>query len=330
MRLALLEILRCPGCGGRLEVDTTGVDPVREGTLACRGCASTYPIVSGIPRFVQRQNYASSFGLQWNRFRLEQIDRTADKGLSHSRFYSETGWEPETLRGKWVLDAGCGAGRFLAVVAETGAWAVGVDLSDAVDAAALTLRDKPDVDLVQARIDALPFAPAAFDAVYCIGVIQHTSDPQSAVRSLARAVRPGGRIAITAYEKRRWTHLYAKYWARRLTSRLGDRALLRLVYLTMPLLFPLTEILYRIPLLGRFFRFVIPVANYVEKPELSLGQRYRWALLDTYDMLAPTFDFPQTEAAVARWLRDEGVGEVERRRNPGLNLAGRRTTPHEP
>jgi hypothetical protein len=93
-----------------------------------------------------------------------------------------------------------------------------------------------------------------------------------------------------------------------------------LVVMMMPIVFPLTEVLFRIPLLGRLFRFAIPVANYVDAP-LSLRQRYRWALLDTYDMLAPRYDQPQREAEVRRWLSDAGIS-TERRAHPGLNLVG--------
>jgi SAM-dependent methyltransferase len=284
-------------------------------------CSARYPIDRGIPRFVSGALYASSFGLQWNRFRLEQIDAASGISLSRQRLLSETGWTLESLSGSWVLDAGCGAGRFLSVAAESGAQVVGLDLSDAVDAAAQTLVGRDNVHLVQGRIDQPPFRAGAFDAAYCIGVIQHTNDPQASVRGVARSVRPGGRIAVTAYERRQFTLLNSKYVVRRLTRRLGDRTLLALVFLSMPILFPLTEVLFRLPLAGRLFRFIIPVANYVGAPQLSLRQRYRWALMDTYDMLAPRYDEPQRESDVRAWLREEGVN-VERRPNAGLNLSG--------
>jgi hypothetical protein len=90
----------------------------------------------------------------------------------------------------------------------------------------------------------------------------------------------------------------------------------------MPVLFPLTEVLFRLPLVGRVFSFIIPVANYVNEPDLSLRQRYRWAVLDTFDMLSPAFDFPQTETDVRSALGSAGVGEISRRTDTGLNLIG--------
>jgi hypothetical protein len=137
-------------------------------------------------------------------------------------------------------------------------------------------------------------------------------------------VRPGGRLAVTVYERRRWTMLHSKYWVRRITCHIRDGTLLRLVKAVMPVLFPITEVLYRIPFLDKFFRFTIPVANYIEKKELTLRQRYRWSLLDTFDMLAPAYDQPMTQYEAEATLRNEGITDLCRLANPGLNLVGRR------
>src|SRR5260370_29426864 len=125
----------------------------------------------------------------------------------------------------------------------------------------------------------MPFRPGAFDGCYCIGVIQHTPDPERALAALPSVLRAGGRMAVTIYEKRRFTKLYSKYWLRPLTRRLDKRRLLAGIRPAMPLLFPLTEVLFRVPRLGRLFRFAIPVANYTDEPRLTIKQRYRWAVL---------------------------------------------------
>jgi SAM-dependent methyltransferase len=228
------------------------------------------------------------------------------------------------MKGRWILDAGCGAGRFLDVASTTGAQVVGVDLSNAVDAAAESLQANPTVHLVQASIYELPFRPGAFDGVYCIGVIQHTPDPARAVAALPPQLKKGGRLALTIYERRRFTKLYSKYLLRSLTRRLDKNQLLRGVQATMPLLFPMTEVLFRVPVLGRYLRFLIPVANYTEEPDLTWQQRYHWAVLDTYDMLAPEYDEPQTFERVRDTLVAAGVVDLQRLPNPGLNLVAQR------
>jgi SAM-dependent methyltransferase len=324
----LTEILACPACRAELHLQEQEVAPdgdVLAGQLACAGCGNAYPIVNGIPRFVPSEAYAASFGYQWNRFRTEQVDTLQGKpGQSRRRLFAETGWSREGLRGKWVLDAGCGAGRFLDVIADTGCHAVGVDISSAVDAARANMAGRRNVHLVQASLYELPFREGAFDACYCIGVVQHTPDPAATLRALPRILRPGGDLAVTIYERKHATLLNTKYLVRPLTRRMNKRLLLGAIRLTMPVVFPLTEVLFRLPVVGRAFQFGIPVANYVRDPDLTLKQRYQWAVLDTFDMLSPRFDQPQRESDVCRVLQEEGIEAISRLGNPGLNVIGRR------
>ncbi len=327
----LLDVLRCPRCQGVLSCEAedaaAGGDIVR-GVLHCPGCAQRYPIVNGVPRFVPAENYAASFGLQWNRFRLEQLDSANRTRLSEQRFYTETGWSAEWMRGRWIVEGGCGAGRFLEVVARTGAEVIGMDLSNAVDAARASLGDRENVHLVQASIYELPFARGAIDGVYSLGVLQHTPSPSACVPALAALLKAEGRLAVTVYERKPWTKLNAKYLVRPLTSRLPSRALLLAIKVLMPLLFPLTEILLRLPLLGRGFSFLLPVANYVENRQLSLRDRYRWAVLDTFDMLAPRYDAPISEPELRAWFAAAGLAAPRRLATSGLTLAAEKAAGH--
>ncbi len=305
-------------------METPPGEELESGSLECTECNKVYPISNGIPRFVDRDNYASSFGLQWNHFRSQQIDSVNGTGISAKRLYSETEWTSNWLCGKWILDVGCGAGRFLDIASRAGSEVVGVDLSSAVDAARATFRARSNVHLVQASVTELPFRSEAFDGLYCIGVIQHTPDPYASLQSLPRVLKPGAPIAVTIYERKWWTRFHGKYLIRPLTKRVNEKMLLLAIKAVMPVVFSLTDLLFRIPFLGRIFRFAIPVANYVDEPRLSLRQRYRWALLDTFDMLAPRYDRPQTEEEVTAALRSARIGDIRRLRTAGVNLVGRR------
>ena len=137
-------------------------------------------------------------------------------------------------------------------------------------------------------------------------------------------VRPGSRIAVTMYERQRFTMLYSKYWIRPLSRRLRPKRLLALIRIVMPPVFMLTEVLFRIPLLKRVFRFLIPVADYVDATDLSMRQRYQWAILDTFDMLAPAYDIPQRESDVVGILAEGGVRDIQRLPNAGLNIVGQK------
>jgi 2-polyprenyl-3-methyl-5-hydroxy-6-metoxy-1,4-benzoquinol methylase/uncharacterized protein YbaR (Trm112 family) len=323
MQMRLLALLRCTKCKGDLACESRESGEITSGNLICGDCGSEFPVVNGIPRFVEANNYASSFGYQWNRFRKEQIDSHNGTTLSADRLWSETNWTKDELKGKWVLDVGCGAGRFMDAASESEGEIVGIDISNAIDAAKENLQGRSNIHFVQASIYNLPFQEGAFDYCYCIGVIQHTPDTAESLRSIARIVKPGGQIAVTIYPRKPWTKLFSKYWIRPLTKRLKKETLLKLIESVMPVAFPVTDILFRIPVLGKIFIFAIPVANYVEQRQLTRDQRYAWAILDTFDMLSPYYDQPMTEAEAATALNQEGVSARRSKQN-GLNLIGQK------
>jgi len=119
MHPRLLDLIACPACLRALSCVPSALDDhgmIMAGALKCMGCGAKYPVESGIPRFVERENYALSFGYQWNRFKYAQLDSWNATKLSEKRWCSETGWTSEWLKGKWVIEIGCGAGRFLDVI----------------------------------------------------------------------------------------------------------------------------------------------------------------------------------------------------------------------
>ncbi|MBM3792404.1 MAG: Trm112 family protein, partial [Acidobacteria bacterium] len=72
----LLELLRCPTCKGSLtaSVQDRADGEIASGLLCCGTCRKEYPVVQFVPRFVSSDNYASSFGFQWNLFGRTQLD----------------------------------------------------------------------------------------------------------------------------------------------------------------------------------------------------------------------------------------------------------------
>ena len=324
MNLSLLTVLACPGCRSSLTCRPAAVDGewVEQGELQCAACSRTYPVHHGVPRLVDGDPYASSFGFQWNLFRELQLDSYNGATLSRDRFFAETGLQPADLTGKWILDGGCGAGRFLDVLVDHDVHVVGLDLSLAVDAARRTVGRSPRADVVQASLLALPFRDGMFDICYSIGVMQHTPRPVDCVEGLARVVKPGGRIAVTAYERKLWTKLNAKYLIRPLTRRWDSGKLLAFIIEVMPFLYPVTRRLFNLPVVGRLFQFLIPVADCTRLPGLTDQDRYRFTILDTFDMLSPAYDSPLTESEVSGALTSGGIGSIRRSAYSGLSIVG--------
>lgn len=325
MREKLLEVLAEPGTGAALELrDAQGTGGrIESGSLVSSATGKRYPIVRGIPRFVEGETYAETFGMQWNAYRDFQLDSSTGASHSRDRFDAETHWDEETLRGKWTLDAGCGAGRFAEIAAARKAELVALDYSSAVEATAKTLSRFDNVDVVQASLLEPPFRPGSFDFAYCIGVIQHTPDPARGVREVVRVLRDGGRFSFSIYARQPWTKLNAKYLIRPLTRRLPATMLRKGIEAVMPVAFPVTEVLFKLPLVGKVAKFTIPIANY-DRGDFSYEQRYREAVLDTFDMLAPAFDSPMTWGEVEAELRAVGAANWHFQTRVPVNVVGTR------
>ena len=248
-----LSRLRCPGCGAPLAMDgSTGeTDTVTKGSLLCAGCGQRYDVRSGIPRFVPLENYASNFGFQWNRFRRTQLDSYSGVPITKQRFFEQVPLAPEELADLQVLDVGCGAGRFAEVALSAGAHVTCVDYSSAIDAAAENLAHLDRFLPLQGDIYSLPLAPASFDLVYCLGVLQHTPDVSGAFRALARYVKPGGLLVVDFYHRTWRDCLHPKRWLRPLTVRMEQRRLFAVVERLAPSLLSVSRAVGRVPLIGR-------------------------------------------------------------------------------
>lgn len=313
MKIELLKLLRCPKSGQRLmlEVEANPEQEIEEGCLVSEDGQYRYLISDSIPRFVPQTNYADNFGMQWNHFRKTQLDSYSGQPISADRFWKATGWSPFELKGKWILDAGCGAGRFAEIALIAGAQVVALDYSRAVDACYANLKHHPNLHVVQGDIYALPFIPEAFSFVYSLGVLQHTPDVSRAFSALPPMLPAGGRLCVDYYGKTWKSMLLPKYLLRPVTKRLPKSVLFSFLRQAVPILLPVSRYIGSIPLGGGLLKRVVPVANYYGILPLDDQQQLEWALLDTFDWLAPAYDSPQTEATARSWMELAGMKEID-------------------
>jgi 2-polyprenyl-3-methyl-5-hydroxy-6-metoxy-1,4-benzoquinol methylase/uncharacterized protein YbaR (Trm112 family) len=314
-----LNLLVCPACGSPLE----GKEDLSPSCLVCRAQGHVYPLRNGIPRFVDPGNYADSFGFQWNRFSRVQLDSYNGTTFSEDRFRLITGWTPSDLAGRLVLDAGCGAGRFSEVALKYGAQLVAFDLSEAVDASQTNLVPAEPL-ICQASIYELPFAPASFDYVYCIGVVQHTPDPVASVRALARMVKPGGQIGLWIYE-RDWKSFVGtvgfKYLLRPIFSRLPRSKQFSICSAMVNLFYPILAFCRKHGAFGKTIMRLLPVSSaHLQSVPLSPEDFKTWVLLDTFDMYSPAFDQPQTYSKIAGLLAQENFENIRRHPHGGISI----------
>lgn len=336
MKSRLTNLLACPDCQARfrLEINAQRGDEVVSGFLRCAGCALTFPVRHGIPRFVSDEAYAASFAFEWKRWRRTQFD-TGSRRTSESAFTASTGKRPCELSGKLVLDAGCGAGRYMDLVAREGAEVLGVDLSLAVEVARENLGTLPNCHFIQTDLLRLPFLPETFDFIYSIGVLHHTPNTRESFSRLVPTLKPSGEVAIWVYPRRRLTETFRYFpnqasevlardvnyrvppkcealvrrlagvldWTseassriqRAITIRLPPRWLYWLCHAAIPLYF-----LYRIPLFYPL-RLLTKIAMHPD-PE--------WRVLDTFDWYSPRYQWKHGYGEVCGWFKEAGLVEV--------------------
>jgi len=289
----VLAILRCLDCQNSLNSEADG--------LVCTGCGRQYPLLNGVVRFVGAQEYAGSFGFQWKLYARTQLDNETSQ-KSERAFRRRTGFKPEDLAGKLVLDVGCGMGRFAEVATRWGAHVVGIDLSLASEVAAKNLADR-DATIFQADVFKLPFAPESFDYIYSIGVLHHTPDCERAFKSLPRLLKPGGRIAIWLYSSYNpWYRMSDVY--RKVTRRMSPQTLHTLCRGVVPL-YGIHQVLKKIPLLGTgassVLAWIIP---------MSFSKDSTWRILDTFDWYSPWYQSKHTYEEVFRWFEACGLEDL--------------------
>lgn len=334
MKPGLLAYLVCRRCGVAFDVhpQVTDGDEILEGTLVCRNCNATFSITRGVPRMLSsrpglaQSATAEAFGYEWTHYsKLTDADE--------AEFLD---WikplRPESFAGQTVLDAGCGKGRHIALAAQFQAReVVGVDLSDAVDAAFRNTRHLPNVHVVQANILHLPFA-RSFDLAYSIGVLHHLPNPKDGFLSLTGTVRPGGRIAIWVYGKEGngWIETFIDPLRTRVTSKLPKPVTRGLSFLLAVPLFAALKLLYG-PV-GRNRKWaglksLLPYAEYLCAISTYSFEENFW---NVFDHLVAPIAFYHSRDEIEEWLAAAGIKETQVSQRNGNSWRGTGLMPESP
>jgi SAM-dependent methyltransferase len=305
----------CIGCGSSLRAQATPCAGnnrnIIEGQLICDNCGKSFPIVRSMPRFVPGEEYAQTFGYQWNSFDKLQLDRHMGNDLSRERFFLTTQW-PTRMEGQRILEAGCGMGRFTQIALETGAQVFSFDLSNSVEANFKNNGDSARVNIFQASIYQIPLRRESFDKIFCMGVLQHCPDARGAFMSLVTFLCPGGEIVIDCYQRHTGPFPPLKYWVRPCLTWMGPQRVHKLLSWVIPPAFELKKALYKVPLVGKSIGNLIPIGPISHKPKLDYTDEElkQVKILSALDMFSPVHDHPQTIETVRQWFADAGLVDV--------------------
>jgi SAM-dependent methyltransferase len=235
--ITILDHLRCPECGERL-------DAVTPATLRCRG-GHQFPVRDGVPRFTKETTEtAEYFGYMWGAQAATVVPPTTP--WPYHLHAMQQALDAPPFEGL-ILDAGCGEGIDLSMVAlDPRCEIIGVELSEGGVATSLARTQGLDrAHVVQGDLLRIPIADATFDGAYSYGVVHHTPDPPRAVREIARTLKSGAPFLFYVYEdfsdrSLAWrVALAAANSVRVVTTRLPPRVLMRICKMLSPVVYVL-------------------------------------------------------------------------------------------
>lgn len=207
----------------------------------------------------------------------------------------------ETFKGKDVIDCGCGGGQHINFVAPQARSVLGIDLNT-VDIARRNNERHANVSFLAGDLARLT-VERPVDVVYCIGVIQHTVDPDVTFNNIKTFVKLGGKLIIWCYAKEgNWPNWFllesVKRW---FLLRWPKPALFHLATVLTALLYLLVYTVYFLPL--KFLPYYEYFGNF---RKLSFGRNQQ----NVFDKLnAPLTNFI-TREQVGAWFNRAEFADV--------------------
>ena len=312
LRPAILNELVCPACNGPLSLRQGASGDV----LSCTACGKQFPVSPSLVSFTsdlrEQTATASTFGFEWKAFWKGFFDKGDVFGLNFDDtaryFLSSTGLNREDLPGLKILDAGTGSGRIPMSLRGSNSQVYAVDIHDGLHLVADRFKESNGACFFRADLFSLPFKDGFFDVAWSSGVIHHTPNPARAFASIARKVKPGGRIFVSVYGKD--LHHY------RLFRKLLPFTRHMPVYITY-----LISALLAIPLYVAFngALLMIRIKNRNQEPPYrflgftveSIGYKtYRSILLNLFDQLHPRYQSEHSVDEVQHWFTSNNLGQT--------------------
>jgi 2-polyprenyl-3-methyl-5-hydroxy-6-metoxy-1,4-benzoquinol methylase len=270
-----------------------------------------FPIIHEIPRFVESNNYASAFGLQWKTFAKTQLDSFSKTRITQDRLERCLGFPIEGLENKTVLEVGCGAGRFTELLVKGKGLIHSIDLSVAVETNKENIGNAANYQVAQASVYELPYADETFDIVICLGVIQHTPSSEKTMEALWSKVKPGGQLIIDHYKWRigYYSTLVPVY--RAILKEMKPEKSKKIVDSLVDFFFPLHWKLRNQTILNWLLHRVSPLIVYINLfKDQDRNFHYEWSKLDTYDSLTDYYKHLRTPSQIKNKLEQLGAKDI--------------------
>ena len=267
--------------------------------------------MNDLDKFLDHQKKtAESFSYEWN-----NIYKESDFEKNNFLHFIGPDITENEIRGKVVLDIGCGSGRFTKHALSCGAKvAFGTDLGESVEFAYKLTENMDNICIVQADIYNMPFVEQ-FDLAYSIGVLHHLPRPQQGFSSLIKVLKKEGLMAIWVYNRRNNKRaLYFYEPARDILKKLPRSILYKFSYLP-------ASIAHGLNYLTHFFNFLglkkvataIPFSYYANFP-------FNMKLNDSFDIIAtPKSNYYYVEE-IEKWFKESSLKNIKSFEHPEAGI----------
>jgi len=220
MKNTTLDLLACPICHGRLGYIGADGQTLHAGTLTCSACEKHFPIVDGIPHFVQlkeltglNRHFAREYNLIAWAYRAFSKIAFAYIGMSEETGRREITDRLDPHSGK-VLEVSIGPGVNLPYIInrpDVGeVFGLDISLGQLRHCQWYAAKKGWGVDLFLGNGEQLPFKDESFTGVFHVGGINFFNNKEAAIYEMIRVARPGARILI-ADETEKGAQGYEKF-----------------------------------------------------------------------------------------------------------------------
>ncbi len=251
----------------------------------------------------KNQHTKKSFEQEWRLFNYEK-DTTWNASPTEllNRFLKETDETIDSIKGKLILDAGCGNGQLNNLIANAGAIVLGFDFSLSIEKA-FEKNTHSNAWFIQADVQFPPLQLNTFDIVHCSGVLIHTNNTELSFSCLTPLVKKQGKLSVWLYHPRKDYIHNCFNFLRKYSSQLP----LKLQYY-----------LYLI--------FLFPVSFIIKKIKGN-RQNAREMMIDILDWMTPEFRWEHSHFEAETWFIKRNFNQIKVTTNEvfGFNIIGRKS-----
>ena len=252
-------------------------------------------------------DYTKNFGKQWKDYNTTQIDSFNNFDISKNFLKKIIFSEIENLKGKNILEIGCGAGRFTEYLAPISNICVSIDLSSAIYYN--VAKNSKNLFLIKADFLKL-ISKKKFDVVICRGVLQHTPNPFHSILKLYEFIDKKGVVFFDIYLTPKIGLFHPKYFFWRplinkfFTYENFEIFLKKNIKMLLSIKRKIKYIFFNSNFISDIF---IPIWDYKGKLVLNEKQLEDWAILDTLDGIYAKYDNPINKKKLLIFLKKNNI-----------------------